>query len=371
MANPYQSIYFNALGADSLFIGYLLAMSSALTALMQLVGGYVADAWGRKKVIIVFSFMSAASAFVYIFIDQYHLLIIPITLASIAGVYGPAFNAILTDSMQPELRARGIASYTLVTSLPSMFCPYMGGMLMERFGMLNGLRIAFFLSGLFGVIGVSYRAIKLKETYRGTRSEKGISHFISDFVKDNALILKQASDGVKRLLLYSVLISIGAGMTVPYTSLYVLGALGLQPGIYGLVTNLTGMISVALLFPATRIAERVGLKRSVIYASISVPLNQLIFVSARGMDDLVAWGVIGSASNALLGPSLTALQANLSTKETRGRMMAMFSVFSLITSIPSQIFGGYLYNNLGHYAPFLASIPMFVFATISLTRIKV
>ena len=71
MANPFQSIYFCALGSDSLFIGYLLAISSAVTALMQLVGGYVANAWGRRKVIVIFSFLSAASAWAYIFIDHY------------------------------------------------------------------------------------------------------------------------------------------------------------------------------------------------------------------------------------------------------------------------------------------------------------
>ena len=110
MANPYQSVYFYAVGADPVFVGYLLALSSAITAIMQLVGGYVADAWGRRKVIAIFSFISASSAFVYIFVNQYNLLLVPIMLAAIAGIYGPAFNATLIDSMQPELRARGIAS---------------------------------------------------------------------------------------------------------------------------------------------------------------------------------------------------------------------------------------------------------------------
>ncbi|MEM2936341.1 MAG: MFS transporter [Candidatus Bathyarchaeia archaeon] len=372
MVNPYQSIYFFAVGADSLFIGYLLAVSSAITALMQLIGGYVADAWGRRKVIIIFSFISAASAFVYIFVEQYQLLIIPILLASIAGVYGPAFNAMLTDSMQPELRAKGIACFTLVTSLPSMFCPYVGGMLMQRFGTLGGLRIAYFMSGLFGLIGVSYRALKLKETYSGIKTEetKGIFRLVSDFIKDNAYILKNASSGAKRLFIYSITVSIGTGMTVPYTSLYVVGALRLQPDLYGLITNMAGMISVMLLLPAARIVEKVGLRKSAIYASLSVTLNQLIFVRAKGMDDLVAWSVIGSAGSALLGPSLTALQANLSSRETRGRIMALFSVFSLITAIPAQILGGYLYNSLGQYIPFLASIPVFILATIELTRIR-
>jgi MFS family permease len=372
MVNPYQSIYFFAVGANSLFIGYLLAVSSAVTALMQLIGGYLADAWGRRKVIIIFSFTSVMSAFVYIFILQYQLLIIPIILASIAGVYGPAFNALLTDSMRPELRARGIACFTLVTSLPSMFFPYIGGILMRNYGTLIGLRIAYFMSGLFGLIGVSYRALKLKETYSGAKTSKPVKFlsFISGFFTDNLYILKNANSGTKTLLVYSVIISLGTGMTVPYTSLYVVKALGLQPDLYGIVTNIAGVISVVLLLPVTRIVEKVGLRKSVIYASLSIPIYQLIFVRASGMDDLVAWGVLGSASNALLGPSLTALQANLSTQETRGRIMALFSVFSLVTTIPAQIFGGYLYNNVGSSIPFLASIPMFILGAVVLVRVK-
>jgi DHA1 family tetracycline resistance protein-like MFS transporter len=372
MVNPYQSLFFFAVGADSVFIGFLMALSSAVTALMQLIGGYVADKWGRRKIIVVFSIISAATAFVYIFINQYQLLIIPMLLAGIAGIYGPAFNAMLTDSMKPELRARGIASFTLITSLPTMFCPFIGGMLMSRFGISVGLRIGYFISGLFGLIAVSYRALTLKETHHRAKTEepKGMLRFMSDFAHDNASILRHASEGVKKLLAYSILVSIGTGMSVPYTSLYVVGALAIQPDLYGLITNLTGVISVILLLPAAHIVERIGLRKSVIYASLSVPVNQLIFVRANGMDDLVAWGVIGSTSNVLLGPSLTALQANLSTQETRGRIMAMFSVFSLITAIPSQILGGYLYSSLGPYTPFLASVPMFVFATLVLTRIK-
>ena len=69
-------------------------------------------------------------------------------LASIASIYSPAFNAMLSESMQPELRPRGSASFTLVTSIPSVFGPYFGGLLMYRYGTLTGLRAAFFISGI-------------------------------------------------------------------------------------------------------------------------------------------------------------------------------------------------------------------------------
>jgi MFS family permease len=372
MVNPYQSVYFTGLGANSVFIGLLLAVNSAVTALMQLVGGYVADAWGRRKVSVIFSFLSAGSAFVFIFISQPALLMIPIVIGAISGIYGPALNATLTDSMEPELRARGLVSFTLVTSLPSIFFPYVGGTLIQIFGTLEGLRIAFFFSGLLGIIGVSYRALALKETYIGVRSneKKRIRRLVSDFFTDNLFVLRNATDGAKKLLIYAVLASVGTAMTVPYTAIYLVNVANLRPEFYGLLTNVAGLISVLLLLPAARIIERVGLRKSAIYASVSIPVNQLIFVRAKGTDDFVAWSTIGGASGALLGPSLTALQANFSPQEMRGRIMAMFSVFSLITAVPAQIAGGYLFQTLGPLSPFIASTPIFVLATLILIRVK-
>ena len=372
MVNPYQSVYFTGLGANSVFIGLLLAVNSAVTALMQLVGGYVADAWGRRKVIVIFSFLSAGSAFVFIFISQPALLMIPIVIGAISGIYGPALNATLTDSMEPELRARGLVSFTLVTSLPSIFFPYVGGTLIQIFGTLEGLRIAFFFSGLLGIFGVSYRALALKETYIGVRSneKKRIRRLVSDFFTDNLFVLRNATDGAKKLLIYAVLASVGTAMTVPYTAIYLVNVANLRPEFYGLLTNVAGLISVLLLLPAARIIERVGLRKSAIYASVSIPVNQLIFVRAKGTDDFVAWSTIGGASGALLGPSLTALQANFSPQEMRGRIMAMFSVFSLITAVPAQIAGGYLFQTLGPLSPFIASTPIFVLATLILIRVK-
>ena len=233
MINPYQSVYFSGLGANSVFIGFLLGVNSAVTALMQLVGGYVADAWGRRKVIVIFSFLSAATAFVFIFISEPALLMIPIVIGAISGIYGPAFNATLTDSMEPELRARGLVSFTLVTSLPSIFFPYIGGTLMQTLGTLEGLRIAFFFSGLLGVIGVSYRALTLKETYAGVRGKekKRIRRLVSDFFTDNLFVLRNATDGAKKLLIYAVLASVGTAMTVPYTSIYLVNIANLPPAI--------------------------------------------------------------------------------------------------------------------------------------------
>ena len=84
MASPYQTLYFAALGASDIDIGILVAFGTAVTILALLVGGYVADTWGRRRVIVTFSWISVCSAVIYAVINSAYLIIVPLTIASLA-----------------------------------------------------------------------------------------------------------------------------------------------------------------------------------------------------------------------------------------------------------------------------------------------
>jgi DHA1 family tetracycline resistance protein-like MFS transporter len=155
MANPYQTLYFSSLGASALFIGLLVGYGTALTILATIIGGYIADTWGRRKVVILFSWISVASSFGYFAINSPSLIFIPLTLASISSVYNPAFNSIMMDSIDPSDRIRGFSVFNAINTFPSIFAPTFGGILMNFFGVEQGIRFASLSSALFGVIGVS------------------------------------------------------------------------------------------------------------------------------------------------------------------------------------------------------------------------
>ena len=80
-------------------------------------------------------------------------------------MYTPAFNSLMMDSIEPSDRIRGFSVFNAINTIPSMFVPTVGGLLMSHFGILNGIKIAYLVSGTFGVIGVTIRTMKLGETY--------------------------------------------------------------------------------------------------------------------------------------------------------------------------------------------------------------
>ncbi len=368
MSSPFQSLYFYNLGASVVFIGYLAALSSAIIAVAQLVGGYVGDVWGRKRAIILFSFVGVANGFIYAFIPDAGWLYLPVVVGSVAGIYGPLFSTALTESMEPSLRPRGIASYSVINTLPSLFAPYVGGLLVAHLGNVEGLRIAFFLSGAFGVAGISWRALTLEETHP-PQARVTFLRFWRSVLRESRAALRVAGRDVYLLLYYAILSAFAVGLTASFSILYFVQSLGVPAWEYGAFVGATSLAILLLLFPAASLAERVGLKKAVVLASLSVPLNQYFFTLAKDVDELVAWSVVSGTGTAFLGPPLTSLQADIVPRMIRGRIMAIFSALPLLASIPAQILGGYLYD-VAPVLPFLAAVPPFVASFLVLLRIR-
>lgn len=360
MANPYQSVYFASLGASPVVIGLLVAYGTAVTIFSLLIGGYIADTWGRRKVVVLFSWVSVASAFVYFLIDSPILIVLPLSLGSVASVYTPAFNSIMMDSIEPDDRIRGFAVFSAINTAPSIFAPTLGGLLINQFGATHGLQFAFLGSGLFGVIGVAIRTLKLNETYVGEPTPKKslLSHFIDPFTQGIGAV-RRSDPVVKKLLLYVTLAGIGTGLTSPYVSIYVVNYLGINAISYSIVVDLAGATTVGLLLAVVFLVRRLGSKKSILVASVAAPLSNVMFTQAKTMDELLEWGVTGAVSTALQSPSLSTIQAEAIEQPNRGKVLAMFSILPALVSLPSQVVAGFLYGAASPVVPFLASIVPF------------
>ena len=371
MANPYQSVYFSSLGAAPFQIGLLVAYGTGVTALALLVGGYIADVWGRRRVVVIFSWVSVASAFVYCVIGSPILILVPLTLASVASFYTPAFNSIMMDSIEPEDRIRGFAVFSAINTIPSTFAPTIGGILINHFGTNPGLRLCYLSSGMFGIVAVGLRSIKLSETYVVTRpTAKSFAAHLRDSFVDGIGAIRQSGGVVRRLLIYVTLAGIGTGFTSPYVSIYVVNYLGINALSYSVVVDLAGAATVILLFSVVFLIRRLGSKKSILLASVAAPLSNVMFTQAKTMDELFEWGVTGAVSTALQSPSLSTIQAEAIEQRNRGKVLAMFSILPTLVALPTQVFAGYLYSALSPVVPFVASLVPFGLAALVLYTIR-
>ena len=372
MANPYQSVYFASLGATPFQIGLLVAYGTGVTIIALLMGGYIADVWGRRKVVVIFSWVSVASAFIYCVVNSPVLIIVPLSLASIASFYTPAFNSIMMDSIEPEDRIRGFAVFSAINTIPSVLAPTVGGLLISGYGPTPGLRLCYLLSGFFGILGVALRSLKLKETYSGdlARVKKSFPAHVRDSFVDGIRAIRESTPVVKQLLLYVTLAGIGTGLTSPFVSIYVVNYLGINALSYSVVVDLAGATTVLLLFLVVFMIRRLGSKKSILLASVAAPVSNIMFTQARTMDELFEWGVTGAVSTALQSPSLSTMQAEAIQLRDRAKVLAMFSILPTLVALPSQVLAGFLYSATSPVVPFLASIIPFGLAALVLYRVR-
>lgn len=367
MANPYQSVYFASLGASPFVIGLLIAYGTGVTIFALLIGGYIADTWGRRRVVILFSWVSVAAAFIYSLIGSQILILIPLSLASAASIYTPAFNSIMMDSIKAEDRIRGFAVFSAINTIPSAFAPTLGGILIGHFGARHGLELCYLASGFFGVIGVSIRTLKLKETYKvGQIPKKSLLSYFRDPFIHGVNAIRKSTTTVKRLLVYVTLAGIGTGLTSPFVSIYVVDYLKINPVDYSIVVDLAGATTVCLLLAVVFLIQRLGSKTSILLASVAAPVSNVMFTQAKTMDELLEWGVTGAVSTALQSPTLSTMQAEAIDQRDRGKVLAMFSIFPTMVSLPSQVLAGLLYSSVSPALPFIVSLLPFGLAAIVL-----
>src|SRR5438477_7750393 len=145
--------YLQTLGASVFVIGLYDALRTLLGAIYAYPGGVLVDVWGHRRAFLAFNLIS---------ILGYGLvLLVPHWGAVIAGMFLflswtcfslPATFSLVGATLAASRHSMGVGVQSVIKRLPIMIAPVLGGMLIDRFGIIGGVRIALlisiFLSGL-------------------------------------------------------------------------------------------------------------------------------------------------------------------------------------------------------------------------------
>ena len=145
--------YLQALGATIFVIGLFDGLRTLLGAIYAYPGGVLVDRSGHRQAFLAFNLFS---------ILGYSLvLLVPHWGAVIAGMFLflswtcfslPATFSLIGATLGPDRHAMGIGMQMVIKRLPIMIAPILGGILIDRFGIIDGVRIglavSILLSGL-------------------------------------------------------------------------------------------------------------------------------------------------------------------------------------------------------------------------------
>src|SRR5437870_10053860 len=142
--------YLQTLGASVFVIGLYDALRTLISAIYAYPGGMLADRWGHRRAFITFNLVSIAGYAL--------VLLIPHWGAVIAGMFLflswtcfslPATFSLVAATLAANRYSMGIGVQMVIKRLPIMIAPIFGGMLIDKLGVVPGVRVALILSILF------------------------------------------------------------------------------------------------------------------------------------------------------------------------------------------------------------------------------
>jgi len=349
------SLYlFEVLKTPITIIGLLATIQNTSRILFQLPGGIIADRIGRKKVIVFGTGLRVLAPILLLFAKSWVWVIPGIVINSVASLYGPAFNAIIAESLPSERRGTAFGAYRTLTSIPQVFMPVVSGYYLERMGVGPGVRVGLILFTCAAAIAVTVRAIFLTETLSPEdmgNDEQG------NKVEEKGMIetFREMPRTIYAMLLVAVVSGFAMRMTWSFLSIYATNVIELSTTQYGLLQSVATGISVPLYLVSGFIADRFGRVPCILLARGLGPFDSLSLLLFKDFNQLVAaYGVIGIAGGLgggrlrgggyMGGPAWQALIADIVPPRDRGKIMGLMGTVTGLIGLPGSYIGGYLYD---------------------------
>jgi len=346
--------YVRELGADAPELGLLYAIGFATMAVSYLPGGYLADRFDRKWVMVAGWAVATPAPLLYILARHWTHLVPGVILYNISMLSGPALRAYMTHLSPPHRMSTTFAIVDASWPLGMIISPAIGGIWADRAGMHPVLWAAF---GLFVLSTVVLLPLHPQRPHHaGEGNDLGLRELL-------------ALPGVPALL------ALGAGtylvqhIALPFVTPFLQDVAHLHLAQVGLLGSAVALGGSLLSPPLGWLADRMGRARGV---ALSLLLMVLSLGSLMVSSSMWVLGLSGFLRGAgmVSWSLLAAMVATSLPPRGRGLGFALFSLANGLAMAAGPYPGGWMYR-VNPYLPFaISSLLLLTIATVLAFRQK-
>src|SRR4030042_3549803 len=354
----YYGLYVLGLGATETILGAIGLAQFLALASMQFPGGYLADKYGRKWLISTMTFGVALSFIFFAVAPSWHFILIGAVLMSIFNsTYQPALNAMVSCALPPERRGMGFSIVMLIASASTTPSPVVAGLLRARFGLIDGMRIAYGIVVALFLIAAFFRLFFLKETVVSA-SKPHIKEIFQSYptaLKESFGVWKKVPKSMLYLFLSFSIAIFGFSSTSLFTVIYATRVLLIDEVMWAFVIAIVPVTTIILAIPVGKFVDKFKRKIPILASTLIFGLAMWVFVNGDLEKVAVSLALLG-AGQVMMNASFGALQADLTPKELRGRVNGFINFANFIIMAAGSLLGGYLYEHVSPQAPFVVAI---------------
>ena len=326
--------YLQAFGASVFVIGLYDALRTLLGAVYAYPGGVMVDLWGHRRAFLVFNVVSIVGYAFVLLVPHWGAVIVGMFLFLSWSCFSlPATFSLVAAALEANRHSMGIGVQSVIKRLPIMIAPFFGGLLIDRFGVIGGVRIALLISILLSGATIFLQR-QIQDDAKSETPEARLNFWQS---------LGQFNSPMRRLLLSDILIRFCERIPYAWVVIFAMDYIGVSAKEVGVLTAVEMLTAVLCIIPASHYADRYGREPYVIVTFIMFTLFPIsLLVSRSFFALLVAFAIRGFKEFG--DTSRKALIIGYCNPARCGQMVGTYYlVRDSIVSI-AAIFGAYLWK---------------------------
>lgn len=360
MIYPVYQPFALSLGISMTILGLLEGLRGRMgliSTLVQLFGGFLADKYGRKIIMLISSLLTIVGLILHLLATL--LNSVPIFIAgsiiialSLLGV--PAWSTITMESTSRDKRGLTLSLTMFVNIAPGIIFAPFGGWISQKYG----YKLIFTVSIVLETICFAIMLIFLRETIKNKFTATSIKDLLTSLIPKEsnlrklyfALSIDAFSWGLGSTLLYAAL--------AKYHNLTNL-ELGMLASIFTASWALTQI-------PAGKIADKYGAKKTLIISESLGVITLALWLTARNFTIFAISYVIFGASPAFWIPAINMIALKKAPKGKTASIIGGLSAFRGLVSFPAPYIGGLLFDLSGYQLPIALNLAGSIMALIAI-----
>ncbi len=358
MAERFLPVYLMALGGGAMAVGLLGAMDNLLSALYSYPGGYLAERLGTKPALLLFNLFAMVGYLIVILIPRWEAVILgAVFFLSWSAISLPATMDLVARVLPTSKRAMGVSMHSLVRRFPMALGPIVGGICIDVWGTVDGIRLAFLVA-----LGLALISALVQQVYISREASRR-DHFPDPEI--NPLkTLGHMSPALKSLLVSDILVRFCEQIPNVFVVIWCMEQIprpvsGFQ---FGVLTGIEMATAVLIYIPVAYFADRGHKKPFVLVTFVFFSFFPLVLLFSRSFWPLAAAFVIRGLKE-FGEPTRKSLILDLAPEN---RKAAMFGLYYLLRDLVVSIaaLGGAFLWAIGPEVNFLTAFAFGVMGTV-------
>jgi len=319
----------NVKGLDPTLAGVVGSVMGVTLVVESIPMGILADRFGRRKMLLLGNVCASLSLIGFALTSSFPLLVVVALLEGTGETaYAVSVSALMAEKAGDEKRTPAFSLLAFIgwiagalgSAIISTVVP------LQSFGLDVG-EAHVVLYVVVGLVNLSITPLifKVKE---------------SQVHRETGAILPRKSGGViKKFILYSVLIAVGAGLFVPIMTFWFSKAYGVTDAVSGPVLGLTNLLTAFVVFMSPRLAKKWGLVKATVVTQASSTVFMLAIPSAPNFAIAASLYLVRVFLMNLSNPLTQSLIMGLVSPEERGMASGITASTWRLPNSLSQIVG--------------------------------